>query len=49
MAGAPERINLDGKEGVGGVWHIEYLSLPPLPKEKKKWTMTPVKGYIITI
>ena len=40
----PERVGLEGKEGVGGLWHIEYLSLPPMPREKGKWTVTKCYG-----
>jgi len=39
-----ERSGLDGKEGIGGVWHIEYLSLPPLSKDKGEWKITRCYG-----
>ena len=35
----PERFGLDGKNGVGGVWHIDFLSVPDGPKKINNWTI----------
>jgi len=35
----PERFGLDGKNGVGGVWHIDFLSVPDAPKRINNWTI----------
>merc|ERR1711892_31561 len=35
----PERIGLDGKDGIGGVWHIDFLAAPEAPKKQGGWTI----------
>lgn len=35
----PERFGLDGKNGVGGVWHINFLTVPDGPKKMNNWTI----------
>lgn len=35
----PERIGLDGKDGIGGVWHIDFLAAPEAPKKQGAWTI----------
>ena len=35
----PERFGLDGKNGVGGVWHIDFLTVPDGPKKINNWTI----------
>ena len=42
--GSVERVDLEGQEGVGGVWHIDYLSLPPPEKINDKWKITRYYG-----
>ena len=34
-----EKIGLDGKAGVGGVWHIDFLTAPEGPKQQGSWTI----------
>merc|ERR1711892_402754 len=35
----PERVGLDGKDGIGGVWHIDFLAAPEAPKKQGGWTI----------
>ena len=35
----PERFGLDGKNGVGGVWHIDFLTVPDGPKKINNWNI----------
>ena len=32
-------MNLDGKDGIGGVWHIDFLAAPEAPKKQGAWTI----------